>query len=265
MADNKPTLEGALDEARKSALEVASQAGRLVAAGKRAAKAAEVGDLKALRQVLANLVDVADQAGEAAVRAAGGWAFATEADEEEYLGDGRYQKELLTAAKDAKVGLFPVEGVLACFPSLVRINAKDRAVAIDRKPFRFVRPSYLVAHLRAVQNKPGRFNPGALLESLHSAYEFGLAKKKGAGKVASLMDLYKILTLLPTVKKDYSHQEFARDLYLLEESGVVETKSGARIRFHAATGTKSPGQLMRIVDRNGKERLYSAVEFERGA
>jgi hypothetical protein len=261
MADNKPTLEGALDEARKSALEVASQAGRLVAAGKRAAKAAEVGDLKALRQVLANLVDVADQA----VRAAGGWAFATEADEEEYLGDGRYQKELLTAAKDAKVGLFPVDGVLACFPSLVRINAKDRAVAIDRKPFRFVRPSYVVAHLRAVQNKPGRFNPGALLESLHSTYEFGLAKKQGASRVASLTDLYKILTLLPTVKKDYSQQEFARDLFLLEESGVVETKSGARIRFHAATGTKSPGQLMRIVDRNGKERLYSAVEFERGA
>jgi hypothetical protein len=264
MADNNPTMEGALDEARKSAFEVVSQAGKLVAAGKKAAKAADIGDLKALRQVLANLVDIADQAGEAAVRAAGGWGFATEADEEEYLGDGRYQKELLTAAKDAKVGLFPVEGVLACFPSLVRINAKDRAVAIDRKPFRFVRPSYLVAHLRAVQNKPGRFNPGALLESLHSAYELGLARKKG-GKVASLMDLYKILTLLPTVKKDYSHQEFARDLYLLEESGVVETKSGARIRFHAATGTKSPGQLMRIVDRNGKERLYSAVEFEGGA
>ena len=72
---------------------------------------------------------------------------------------------------------------------------------------------------------------------------------------------------LPPETRNYLAQRLdgARDLYLLEESGVVETKSGARIRFHAATGTRSPGQLMRIVDRNGKERLYSAVEFEGGA
>lgn len=262
MADRSMTLEDALEATQRSVADVVVRANKLAGAGKKAAKAAETGDLRTLRQVLANLVEIADQAGEAAVRASGGWFFSSDDDEEIYLSDGRYERELLAAAEKANVGLYPVDGALACFPSLVRINAKDRAVAIDRKPFRFIRPSYLVAHLRVVQNRPGRINPGPFLDSLHRAYEFSLARKRGNSRVASLIDLYKILTILPTTKRDYSQQEFARDIFLLEESGVIETGAGARVRFHAATGTKSASQVLRIVDRNGNERLYSAVEFE---
>lgn len=261
MADKSVTLEEALESTQRSVAEVITRAGKLAAAGKSAAKAAEHGDLRILRQVLENLVEIADQASEAAVKASGGWAFSGDDDEEAYFGDGRFERELLAAARRAKVGLYPVDGVLACFPSLVRIVAKDRAVAIDRKPYRFVRPSYLLDHLRAVQNRPGRTNPGPFLESLYRAYELSLARKKGKSRVTSLTDLYKILTLLPTVKREYSQQEFARDLYLLEESGTTETGSGASIRFHAATGTKGAGQVLRVVDRGGRERLYYAVEF----
>lgn len=259
MTKDKTTLEEALEETAQATKEVVAAAGKLASAGKKAVKAAEGGDLKALRQALSSLVDIADRAGQAAVAAEGGWPFPTEEDEKDYLANG-YQQELLAAARKARLGLHELEGVLACFPSLVRIMPSERAVAIDRKPYRFIRPSRLVRHLHEIQSRPGKNNPSPFLESLHRAYRYSLASKKGHSRVASVADIYRILTLLPTVRKDYSQQEFARDLYLLEESGVKETNSGATLHFHAATGTKGT-QVLRVVNRNGRERLYYAVEF----
>jgi hypothetical protein len=200
---------------------VVSYAGRLVAAGKKAAKAAEVGELRALRQVLANLVDIADEAGGAAARAAGGWTFVTEADEQAYFEDGRYERELLATARAADLALRPLDGALACFPSLIRINPSERAVAIDRKAYRQIRPTHLVAHLRSVQTRPRRINAGPFLESLHRAYELALARKKGQSRVVSLDDLYKILTLLPTAKRDYSQPAQVAKILEQVPSGTV--------------------------------------------
>ncbi|MGH8924482.1 MAG: hypothetical protein ACRDWA_07600 [Acidimicrobiia bacterium] len=259
MAQRTVTMEEALAEAARAGAEVVAQAGKLAAAGKKAVKAAEGGDLKALRQALASLVDLGDRAGQAAVAAEEGWAFPSEDAEEVYLNNG-YQQELLTVASEAQLGLYQLEGVLACFPSLVRIMPKERVVAIDRKPYRFIRPSHLVRHLKEIQTRPGKNNPTPFLESLYRAYAYSLASKKGSGRVASVAGIYRILTLLPIARKDYTQQEFARDLYLLEESGVQQTNSGATIRFHAATGTKS-GNMLRVIGRNGRERLYSSIEF----
>ncbi len=104
-------------------------------------KAVETGDLKAMRQALASLVEAADRAGEEAVAAEAGWAFASEEAEET-----NHQEELVAAAKEQGLGLYPLEGVMACFPTLVRVMPK-----------------------------------------------------------------YRILTLLPIARKDYSSHEFARD------------------------------------------------------
>jgi hypothetical protein len=261
MAANVPTMEEALTTAREAARQVVVQAGKLAGAGKKAVKATETGDLRTLRQVLAGIVDAADRARQSAEEATGAWAFSGEEVEEAYLADGRYQTELLTAASRDGLGLYPLDGVLACFPSLVRILPKERAVAIDRKPYRFLRPSHLVSHLKAIQAKPARNAASPFLQSLYQAYRLSLAGKKSSSRVARLTDIYKILTLLPGASRDYSAQEFARDLYLLEESRVRETSGGARLRFHASTGTKST-QVLRVVDRHGRERLYYAVEFE---
>ncbi|MGQ0848542.1 MAG: hypothetical protein ACT4OP_05400 [Actinomycetota bacterium] len=255
----RKTMESALAEAGRASAEVVAQAGKLTAAGKRAVKAAQGGDLKALRLALATLVEVADRAGQAAIDAAAGWAFPTEETEESYLSNG-YEEELLDAAGDAKLGLYRLEGVLACFPSLVRIMPKERVVAIDRKPYRYIRPSHLVSRLKEIQTRPAKNNPTPLLASLYRAYQLTLATKKGKGSVASVNDIYRILTLLPIAKKDYTSQEFARDLFLLEEGGVMKTNSGATLRFHAATGTKT-GNVLRVVDRRGREKLYYALEF----
>jgi hypothetical protein len=113
--------------------------------------------------------------------------------------------------------------------------------------------------LKEIQARPGKNNPSPFIESLYRAYSYSLATKKG-GRGASVSEIYRILTLLPAAKKDYSTQEFARDLYLLEERGVNLTSSGAELRFHASTGTKT-SNVLRVVDRNGREKLYFAIEF----
>ncbi len=256
-------MEEALEHTEEAARAVLAQAVKMTAIAKKVVKAVETGDLKAMRQALASLVGAADRAGEAAVAVEAGWAFASEEAEETYLSNN-YQEELVAAAKEQGLGLYPLEGVMACFPSLVRVMPKERAVTIDRKSYRLIRPSHLVRHLQQIQAQPGKNNPSPFLESLYRAYLYSLAGKKGSGRVASLTDVYRILTLLPIARKDYSSQEFARDLFLLEESGVGQTKTGARVRFHASTGTKS-GNVLRVVDREGRERLYSSVEFVESA
>ena len=265
MAEKSMTLEDALESMQRSVEEVTARANKLAAAGKKAGKAAAVGDLKALRQILATLVEMADQAEEASARAVATWAFKNEADEERYFEDGRYQTELLAAARKARLGLFDMDGVLASFPSLVRIVAKDRAVAIDRKPFRLVRPSHLVKHLQAVQARPSRTNFSQFLEALHRVYQLTVAERSTRSGVARLVDIYKNLTVLPAVRKDYTQQEFARDIYLLDESGITQTSGGRRMRLHpGSTGSKSPAQLLRVVDRAGAQKTYYGLEFEKG-
>lgn len=265
MEDKALTLEDALEAVQRSVEEVTTRANRLAAAGKKAAKAAAVGDLKALRSTLGTLVDIADQADEAAVQAVAAWTFKTEAGEEKYFEDGHYQTELLAAAREARLGLYDMDGVLASFPSLVRIVAKDRSVTIDRKPFRLVRPSYLVKHLQAVQDRPSRTNFNQFLEALHRAYQLTIAEKGNRSGVARLVDIYKNLTVLPSVRKEYTMQEFARDVYLLDEARLSETTGGLRMRLHpGATSSKSPGQLLRVVDRAGAEKTYYGVEFVKG-
>lgn len=263
--DESVTLEGALESVERSVGEVTDAAAKLVAAGKKARKAAVFGDLKLLRQSLEDIVDLADHAGEAAVRAEATWPFKTETDEEAYFADGRYQAELVDAAGRAQLGLYDMEGVLAAFPSLVRIVARNRTVEIDRKPFRPVRPSYLIDHLRKVQAKPGRTNVTQLVDALHKGYKLTIAEKSFRGGVARLLDVYRNLTILPSARKDYTLQEFARDIYLLDESGIAETSAGSRLRLHpGATGSKSPGQLLRVIDRDGAEKTYYGIEFGEG-
>jgi len=80
------------------------------------------------------------------------------------------------------------------------------------------------------------------------------------GRAIPLLDIYELFTMLPGQSRDYSKQEFARDIYLLDSSNVTATKSGAEIRFAASTGTKA-GRVISIIDERGEERKYYAVSF----
>jgi hypothetical protein len=73
--------------------------------------------------------------------------------------------------------------------------------------------------------------------------------------------VWSILTLLPGQAREYTKQEFARDLYLLDQSGVTSTpRSGRQLRWSASTGTKGSGVLTTVA-RSGQQQRYWGVSF----
>jgi hypothetical protein len=73
-----------------------------------------------------------------------------------------------------------------------------------------------------------------------------------------------VLTLLPGQAKEYTRPEFARDLYLLDQSGIRQTKDGRMLRWHASSGTRSAGVLTTVA-RTGQQQRYWGVSFSAGS
>ncbi|NMO54848.1 hypothetical protein HH310_27150 [Actinoplanes sp. TBRC 11911] len=246
------TIERALD----GALRGANSAVREL---KRALGAARSGQIRDLRKALV-----------AAQTAADGLAVDTRTlgdtfdfDERTYLASGDYVKELLAEA--AAHGLTIVEGDddrLLCYPSLLRILPAEAAIEIDKVRDRRLRPSVLVSALARAQEKGVRFKAEQFLDSLRSAYELRVAADgKRDDAVVRLVDIWTVLTMMPGQRTQYSRQEFARDLYLLDQSGVTCTDRSPRtLRWSASTGTKGSGVLTTVA-RNGQEQLYWGVSF----
>ncbi|MBA3620251.1 MAG: hypothetical protein H0W56_11800 [Acidothermales bacterium] len=223
---------------------------------KRARAAAASGQLRELRRGLAAAADAAREVGDAADVAHSGY----DADEEQLLTSGAYAKELLAAAAEAGVAMQEEDERLLCYPSVLRVLPSDQAVTIDRKKERRLRPSVLVDILRRAQQAGPRFRPQPFLASLLAGYDLVRARqKKAPGAVVKLLDVYGVLTLLPGQARDYSRQEFARDLYLLDESGVRSVR-GRRLRLSASTGTRQAGVLTTVA-RSGQQQRYWGVAF----
>lgn len=183
-------------------------------------------------------------------------------DETEYLASGAYAKELLTAAEARGVTVFEEDDRLLCYPSLLRILPSDAAVEIDRVRERRLRPSVLADLLAATQQRPPRSKPELFLDSLRAGYELVVAsERKKPDGVVKLVDVWSVLTMLPGQRGQYSKQEFARDLYLLDQSGVTSTSRSPReLRWAASTGTKSTGVLVTVA-RSGQRQYYWGVSF----
>jgi hypothetical protein len=183
-------------------------------------------------------------------------------DEADYLASGAYAKELLAAAGAAGVAMFEEDERLLCYPSLVRAIPGDAAVEIDRVRERRLRPSVLIGVLAAAQERAPRFKAEAFLDSLRGAYELVASREgKKPDAVVRLVDVWSVLTLLPGQAREYTRQEFARDLYLLDQSGVTSTpRSGRQLRWSASTGTKGAGVLTTVA-RSGQQQRYWGVSF----
>jgi hypothetical protein len=80
--------------------------------------------------------------------------------------------------------------------------------------------------------------------------------------VVRLLDVYAVLTLLPGQSRDYTKQEFARDLYLLDQSGAITVGTpGRRLHWAASTGTRQAGVLSTVA-RTGQQQRYWGIAFE---
>jgi hypothetical protein len=143
----------------------------------------------------------------------------------------------------------------------------ERSVFVDRARERRLRPSVLVKHLREVQRRPPRFRPEAFLDALFRVYAH-LIEKRGPNQLDSghsvpLGDVYELMTLMPGAAREYSRQEFARDIYLLDRGGVTTTRRGYVVSFPASTGARA-SSAMRVVTESGQEKVYYSLAFSPG-
>ncbi len=247
--------EGDVDAALRAGLAV-------VTALKKLRAAVRTGNLRDLPKAMGTADNTVLALSQQFSNAKDGWDF----DADGYLSGKSFLDEIVRAGKALDLRIFEQDGRLYCYPVLVRVLPNDKCVQIDKGREARLRPSVLAKRLKDLQSKPTRFRPQAFLDCLYFAYSVVIGKRKQTSldstASASLMEIYKLLTLLPGQSKDYSVQEFGRDIYLLDKSGVTRTGDGHQVRFAASTGTKE-GKTIRVVTEAGQQKTYFAVAFGR--
>ena len=259
--DHRNSLEQTLAKTEADADAACKAATAALRSLKKFRAAAQVGNLRDLQRAIEAAEQTVADLARQFTAAKAGWDF----DEDAYLSNGSFVAEVLATAAQTGVHLYERDDRLYCYPSLIRVLPNDRAVVIDKTRERRLRPSVLVHHLQELQNRPVRFRSEAFLESLHDAYSTAV-KTRGKGRrdtaaIVPLVEIYNLLTLLPGQAKEYSRQEFARDLYLLDQSGVTTVRTGAVVSFHAARGNEASSKVIPIVTRDGQAKSYYGISF----
>jgi hypothetical protein len=257
MTTRPTSLEDALQAVERDADAALKALGGALKAAKRAKAAAGLGQIRELQQALESVAGLAGQAAGAADDLRSGWRF----DVGEWFASGEYAKELLASAAEAGVTAFESDDRILCYPAIVQVSAADATVVVDKKKDRRIRPSVVVGHLAALQQQPPKFKPEAFIESLASAYDLVVGLKgMRSGTAVKLVDVHRVLTLLPGAARDYTRQEFARDMYLLDQTGVLQTKDGRRMSLPASAMTRGSGVLT-TVTRTGQTKVYAGLGF----
>jgi hypothetical protein len=81
------------------------------------------------------------------------------------------------------------------------------------------------------------------------------------GTTILLAQIYKALTILPMLSGEYDKNDFARDLLMLDRSGVRTTKTGLSFSLPAATGTKGSKDIFASVGPDGEVVTFYAINF----
>lgn len=257
MNPRSTSLEEALDSVERDAESLIKALGAVLKAAKKAKSAAAAGQVRDLEQAMDAAASLAEQASAAAGDLRRGWSF----DVGEWFESGEYAKELLASAAEAGVKAFESDERILSYPVVVQVSAADATVVVDKVKDRRIRPSVVVKHLGALQQRPPKFKPQAFIDSLAAGYDLVVAAKGlRPGTAAKLVDVHRVLTLLPGAARDYTRQELARDMYLLDQSGVVDCKDGRRMALPASAMTRGSGVLT-TVTRAGQTKVYVGVSF----
>ena len=259
------TFEQAFSATEKAADSTRKSAAGLVSQLKALQKAAQTGNIAAMKRAQDRLRAALSALRQEVANASASWSFQDE-DEEEYL-KTQYSAELRQTAQEKGLDIHERDGRLVAHPSMVRVLPGERAVRIDRKQTSDIRPSHLVGLLLKNQKKPVRHQLGAFLEAIYNVYkdhvrdENGGRMMKGGGSVVQLEMIYTRLTYLPGSSREYDRSDFARAVYNLDASGVKKTRSGATVSFPASTGTRSPRGLFSFVGPDGQDVQYYGIRF----
>ncbi|MHB1463422.1 MAG: hypothetical protein ACYC1M_19210 [Armatimonadota bacterium] len=179
--------------------------------------------------------------------------------------DGEFIPELKAAAEAAGVKMYERDGIIFCYPVLIRREPDIPAVRIDKQLNYGIRSEILAAQLKKLQAKDPKTNPERFMETIFEAYKLILAKPGRARDEfidIPLTKVYEVLTMLPSSNKEYSLLDFTRDIYFLELSRLTETKEGYHMSLPASTASRErSAKKLRFVTRDGMEKEYVAIKF----
>ena len=266
------SFEQSFASAEKAAAATVRSATDLAKLAKRLEKAAKEGNIAAIKREQSRFDSGLEELSQAVYIAVASWPFGEE-EEQQYLRGG-YTAELTEVASERGLNVYERDGRLIASPSIVRILPADRAVRIDRKRISTIRPSALVRLLLENQKKPATYKSEAFLESLYKVYSELVREDPAdrlvrgtAGRVVPLSRIYNLFTSLPGQEREYARTDFARDLYLLDTSGMTATRSGATVSFPASTGARSAkaADMFTFVDSDGRDVHYYGIRFTREA
>jgi len=254
------TFEKGFADVERAAAAAAKASGLLVTLAKQIKKAAQDGDIAKIRKASERLTAALDVARQEGVNTKSAWPFTPE-EEEMYLRNG-YEWEFLSVAGNEDLQIRQQDERLVVYPSVLRILPTERAVSIDRIKVPTVRPSKLVAILKENQKKKPRFASERFLESLYRAYRI-LTGKDGAGTTIPLYRIYEAFTLPPGATAEYNRSDFSRDLFLLDRSGLTQTKSRIEFYFPASTGVRGAKAktTFSFVASDGETVTYYGIRF----
>lgn len=164
--DSTASLEATLDAWETNLARLEQQAAQVLRAAKQLRKAAQDGALAGVGAAQGALREGAAKLTETIARDAVMPAIDIPASFE----NGSFLTELSRAAATAGVTLVQRDGRVTAWPVVLRLEARNLGVRVGRKLERRLRPSVLARHLKAIQQRAGRFNARSFLDRLLRAY-----------------------------------------------------------------------------------------------
>ena len=240
------------------------QAAALLKAARRLRRAAEEGTLASLPGAIAAAQADATRIGEPFAYAAG----ALDYDVAEAFASGAWLDELAAAAKAEGVVLVRRDGRVTAYPVALRLDGRAQGVRFGRKLEKRIRPSFLAAQLKTLQQRPERFNARQFLDRLFLLYDSKARvedpawrpTRPGPGPLVALVDLHDLLTVLPAAAADYPQEEFVTDLLRLDRQPDAIGSHGHRFELGGSTGRKG-GKRLTLFDETGEQHDYYAIRF----
>ncbi len=261
MSESQPdtaiTLEATLDVWEAGLARLEQQAAQVLHAVKQLRKAAQDGALAGAGAAQAVLKESAAKLADTIARD----AILPAIDVPAAFEDGSYLAELAQAAAAAGVALVRRDGRVTAYPVVLRLEPRNLGIRVGRKLERRLRPSVLARHLKALQQRSGRFNARSFLDRLQRAYAvLAPGWRQGEGPLVALAALHEVLTLLPAAAADYPMEEFLIDLLRLDREPDARSGRGNRFELGGSTGTKGARRLT-VFDETGAQHDYYAVRF----
>jgi hypothetical protein len=257
LEDTLAALDGHLADAEK-------RAANLLKAVRRLRRATREGVVASLPTAVAAARADADRMGEPFGKAAAMLNYDLAA----AFTSGAWFDELAAAAEAAGVVLVRRDGRVTAYPVALRLDPRAQGVRVGRKLEKRIRPSFIAAQLKILQQRPERFNARQFLDRLFALYGTKARAedpawrpaRPGHGPLVSLADLHDLLTLLPAAGADYPQEEFVADLLRLDRQPNATDSHGRRFELGGSTGRRS-GRRLTLFDETGEQHDYFAIRF----